>query len=180
VSGWPTALLAAIDDLAALRASFRSEPVATFVERLRTTTLIEATEAARVLGSFRIANLDRFFRVLLGALEASAGDPQAVLRVLRRAIAEGLEAEEGRPRDAIEDAVRVMTIHKAKGLHFDHTYVVQTHRRTRSNVREGLDAARSDGGWELRLFGAPTPGWGEVGSERTVRDASLCARSTSR
>jgi superfamily I DNA/RNA helicase len=64
VSGWPTALLAAIDDLATLRAAFRSESGAAFVERLRTTTLIEATEAARVLGRFRLANLDRFFRLL--------------------------------------------------------------------------------------------------------------------
>jgi ATP-dependent helicase/nuclease subunit A len=174
VAGWPTALIAAVEDLATLRASFGSQPAALFVERLRTITLIEATEAARVLGAFRVANLDRFFRLLLTAMEASGADPQAVLRALRRAVTERQEAEEGRPLEAVEDAVRVMTIHKAKGLHFDHTYVVQTHKRTRSNVREGLDAARTDGGWQLRLFGAPTPGWREVEARREqVRDAEL-------
>jgi ATP-dependent helicase/nuclease subunit A len=174
VAGWPALLIAASEDLAELRRAFRLEPAAAFVERLRTTTLIEATEAARVLGPFRVANLDRFFRLLLEAVEAAAAEPQAVLRALRRAVAEGREAEEGRPRESAEDAVRVMTIHKAKGLHFNHTYLVQAHKRTRTNVREDLDAARGGGGWELRLFGAPTPGWAEVEARRAeVRDAEL-------
>ena len=174
VSGWPALLVAASEDLAELRRAFRREPAAAFVERLRTTTLIEATEAARVLGPFRVANLDRFFRLLLAAVETSASDPEAVLRALRRAVAEGSEAEEGRPREASEDAVRVMTIHKAKGLHFNHTYVVQAHKRARADVREALDAARGEDGWELRLFGAPTPGWIDVEARRAeVRDAEL-------
>jgi ATP-dependent helicase/nuclease subunit A len=174
VAGWPALLIGASEDLAALRRSFVQESAAAFVERLRTTTLIEATEAARVLGAFRVANLDRFFRLLLAAVEAAAAEPQAVLRALRRAVAAGREAEEGRPRETAEDAVRVMTIHKAKGLHFNHTYLVQAHKRVRVNAREPHDAARGDGGWELRLFGAPTPGWGEVEARREeVRDAEL-------
>jgi ATP-dependent exoDNAse (exonuclease V) beta subunit len=174
VAGWPTALVAACEDVAALRHSFRREPAAAFVERLRTTTVIEATEAARVLGPFRVANLDRFFRLLLTAVESTGSEPEAVLRALRRAIAEGREAEEGRPRETTEDAVRVMTIHKAKGLHFNHTYLVQSHKQARANVREPLDAARGADGWELRLFGAPTPGWTDVEARREeVRDAEL-------
>ena len=172
--GWPALLIAACEDLATLRRSFRQEPAAAFVERLRTTTLIEATEAARVLGPFRVANLDRFFRLLLEAVEAAASEPEAVLRALRRAVVEGREAEEARPRETAEDAVRVMTIHKAKGLHFNHTYLVQAHKRARTTVREPLDAARGEGGWELRLFGAPTPGWAVVEARRAeVRDAEL-------
>jgi ATP-dependent exoDNAse (exonuclease V) beta subunit len=108
VAGWETNLVAFLGHLAELRVAFREEPSASFVEKLRRLTLFEIGEAARTLGAYRVANLDRFFRTLLGAMEAVA-DPHAVLRTLRTAVGEGREAEEGRPLIAAEDVVRVMT-----------------------------------------------------------------------
>jgi ATP-dependent exoDNAse (exonuclease V) beta subunit len=162
---WPAALAAFARTLADLRASFENDPPDRFVERLRSTTLLEAGEAARRLGAFRLANLDRLLRRLAAAL-AGGGDVQAVLRVLRRSVAEAREAEEARPLEAAEDAVQVMTIHRAKGLTFDHVYLLQTARRSRSGSSESTAAEPAAREWGLRLLGAPNPAWAEVGAHR--------------
>jgi ATP-dependent helicase/nuclease subunit A len=165
VRGWDTNLVAFFGQLAELRVSFREDSSASFVEKLRRLTLFETGEAARTLGAYRVANLDRFFRTLLGAMEAVA-DPHAVLRTLRTAVGEGREAEEGRPLIAAEDVVRVMTIHKAKGLDFTHVYLVQAHKRSRGERRPSTDAARVGDRFEYALFGAVTPGWWAVEERR--------------
>jgi ATP-dependent exoDNAse (exonuclease V) beta subunit len=129
---------------------------------------VEAAEGARYLGSYRLANLDRFFRRLTSALERGAGSPQTVLRLLRTSVEQGREAEEARPGDAAERAVRVMTIHKSKGLDFDHVYVGQVHKTRRwgeltpSNLGEATRARRVGEVWEYELFGARTPGFDAV------------------
>ncbi len=176
IAGWEANLRAFLSDLAALRASFAAEAPDAFVERLRASTLLEATEAARYLGTFRIANLDRFFRQLLEAL-AGGGDVHAVLRLLRRSVAEERQAEEGRPREAAEDAVQVMTIHKAKGLDFRHVYVAELHHRSQRGSREEVQAFRHEGRWELLLFGAPSPGFGGVEDRRRRVEAAELVRT---
>ncbi len=177
VRGWEHALLAFLGNLAALREAFEAEPAAVFLERLRTLTLLEAGEAARTLGVYRIANLDRFFRALLTAMEEGSGDPYAMLRALRSNVEEEREAEEGRPLAAAEDAVRVMTIHKAKGLDFTHTYLVQAHRKSRGDVRATSDAEEFDGRFEYVLFGAATPGWFRVVEHRRQVGAAEMVRT---
>lgn len=166
VRGWERNLAAFVGHLARLRVSFETEPAAVFVERLRTLTLFEASEAARALGRYRVANLDRFFRTLQETMEAD-GDPHAVLRALRTAVGEVREAEEGRPLAAAEDAVRVMTIHKAKGLDFTHVYLMQAQKRSRTGARPPFDAEESGGRFEYVLFGAATPGWHAVEGRRS-------------
>jgi ATP-dependent helicase/nuclease subunit A len=163
VAGWDASLRQSLAALGLLRASFDSDPADAFVEKLRTFSLIEVTESARFLGRFRIANLDSFFRDLLSELEA-AGDRATLLRRLRTGVAEAREAEEARPSEAAEDAVRVMTIHKAKGLDFRHTYVVQLHKQSGSRGRASDEAEVESvaGELEYRLFGAPTLGFHAV------------------
>jgi ATP-dependent helicase/nuclease subunit A len=170
VAGWEHALAAAVETLARARRTFAERPAAELVEELRTATLIEATEAARVLGVYRLANLDRFFRVLLDAMEESGSHPQAVLQAMRRVLRDRPDAEEARLRDAAVDAVRVMTIHKAKGLDFGHVYLVQTGRAMRNDGLLEAGAIRVGGTWELSLFRRPSPGWW-VAAARTRRVA---------
>jgi ATP-dependent helicase/nuclease subunit A len=165
IRGWERNLVAFLGHLAELRASFEAEPAAVFVERLRTLTLFEASEAARALGRYRVANLDRFFRSLLEAMETDS-DPHAVLRALRTAVSEVREAEEGRPLAAAEDAVRVITIHKAKGLDFTHVYLMQAQKRSRGERQPWLDAEEIGGRFEYVLFGAATPAWHTVEERR--------------
>lgn len=174
IAGWAESLKVALAGLAELRASFRRDPAARFVERLRETTLVEATAAARFLGRFRVANLQRFFRRLIAALGDGETDAHEVLRLLRRAVREGREEEEARPTTAIEDAVRVMTIHRAKGLDFGHVYLLQTHKQSQRTGAPPTAAWEGREGWEYRLLGAPTPGWRlAVEQQRQVAEAEL-------
>lgn len=170
--GWERNLLAAVESLAVLRRAFEAETADVFVERLRSLTLVEATEAARYLGPYRLANLERFFRQLLAAMEEGGGDVTAILRALRRSVSEGREAEEGRPKDSSEDAVAVLTIHGAKGLDFEHVYLVQLHKESPSDRGPRTGAGRVGEGFEYRLFGAPTLSFGQVEAERREVEAA--------
>ncbi len=162
LAGWERSLVAFLEALAALRSSFAGDPADVFVDKLRAWTVIEATEAARFLGPWRLANLDRFFRRLAEWLD-EGGDAQAVPRFLRQAVTDARLAPEGRPRAGGTDAVTVMTIHKAKGLDFRHVYVPQLHKRPRTTATATTEARELPGqGWELLLLGAPSPGFWQV------------------
>jgi ATP-dependent helicase/nuclease subunit A len=151
---WELGLLHALEVLLALRRSFESESAERFVERLRLLPLLEATEAARFLGAWRLANLERFFRELGETLLAARGDPSVVVRALRRDAEAGADWDEGRPQHPSEDAVQVMTIHGAKGLEFEHVYLLQLHAgrsgRDGDPFRAGTDGLAGEWG-----FGAP-------------------------
>ncbi|MBP7146277.1 MAG: UvrD-helicase domain-containing protein [Acidobacteria bacterium] len=156
IPGWPAALRAGVRALAELRRSLEADAADVFVEKARGLVLAEETEAARHLGAHRLANLERFFRRLLDALGAGTGGAQAVLRELRRGVAGEYEEEEGGAPDETLAAVRVMTIHKAKGLTFDDVYLVNLHGALRRGEEAGgTEAAHLDGGWRLRLMGIP-------------------------
>jgi ATP-dependent helicase/nuclease subunit A len=178
VRGWEESLRQALAAIGVLRASFEEDPVDVFVEKLRTLSLVEVTEAARFLGAFRVANLDRFFCDLLAELE-TGGDQETLLRRLRSGVAMAREAEEARPSEAADDAVRVMTIHKAKGLGFKHTYVVQLHKQSGRGSRDGEETfvEEWDGRFEYRLFGAPTLGFHAVERQRARVAAAERVRS---
>ncbi|HSF38138.1 MAG TPA: UvrD-helicase domain-containing protein [Thermoanaerobaculia bacterium] len=172
VRGWEKSLLAAVENLAVLRRSFETDPADVFVERLRRLFLLEATEAARYLGPYRLANLDRFFRQLLAAIEDGGGDLTAILRALRRSVAEAREAEEGRPKDGSEDAVQILTIHGAKGLDFEHVYLVQLHKTSPGDRGPKTEAGRLETRFEYRLFGAPTLGFDRIEAARREVEAA--------
>lgn len=162
---WEESLLAAVEALAFLRASFRDDPGDVFVEHLRALLLLEPTESARYLGRYRVANLERFFRLLLEGIEAGRGDLQGLLRALRRGVAEAREEVEGRPKGAGEDAVQVLSIHTAKGLDFEHVYLIDVARRAgrgRSTNDFRFTWSELDGKPEYRLLGVPTLGAHEL------------------
>jgi ATP-dependent helicase/nuclease subunit A len=161
VSGWESSAAAAIETIGALRESYEHDPPDRFVEKMRSLHLGEVAEAARHLGRFRVANLERFHREVLADLaEGQGGEP--LLRRLRSDVSTAREAEEEGPKTSELDAVRVMTIHRAKGLDFQHVYVMQLHKGA---GRSGLprEAVSLEGGTlEYRLFGTATPGFARV------------------
>jgi ATP-dependent helicase/nuclease subunit A len=155
VRGWDANLLAAAHAVASLRRSFRVDPADVFVERLRGALLLEVSEAARFLGAWRVANLERFFRELTEDLAAGT-DTWTVLRRLRRAVALEEPGEEGQPCDQSLDAVRMLTLHGAKGLDFEHVYLMQLHKGPGGGVEPGPAAREIAGRFEYRLCGATT------------------------
>jgi ATP-dependent exoDNAse (exonuclease V) beta subunit len=76
-------------------------------------------------------------------------------------------AEEATPREVVDDAVQILTIHGAKGLDFEHVYVMQLHKGSGGAGAGRVPAAVADGCMEYALFGAPTPGFDRV---RDARD----------
>jgi ATP-dependent helicase/nuclease subunit A len=169
IKGWEVSLEAAMAHLARLRRSFAEDPPDHFIERLRQLLLLEATEAARYLGPYRLANLERFFRRLESTLEECGGDYQAIQRTLRRSVQEAVEAEEALPKEAAEEAVQVVTIHSAKGLEFAHVYLVQLHAGPGSDDSKSVDIDerwRPGKPFEYTLFGSPTPGFFRVIEQR--------------
>ncbi len=177
VRDWPTGLNHALRCLARARASFEEDPVDVFVETLRNDFLLEANEAGRYLGAYRLANLQRFFRDLIRNIE-NQGDTQALLRALRTSVAWAREAEEGRPSDVAEDAVQILTIHGSKGLDFGHVYLPQLHRRQGALSERKTDFERLsvDGSADYRLLGARTPGYDAVRTQRERIEAAERAR----
>ncbi len=166
VASWRLSLGAAAEALGELRRCAREDPADVFVEALRTSLLLEAAEAARYQGAWRAANLDRFFRELLADLEGGA-DFHRVLRRLRSALAEEQDAEEGRPREVLEDAVQILTIHGAKGLDFEHVYVMQLHKGPPTRRPAQVELRNVGGCLEYRVLGAATPGWDRAEREQS-------------
>ena len=173
VAGWTETLLEALRTLAELRRTFQTESVASFVALLREGLTLELTESARFLGAFRVANLDRFFRDLEARFEAERGDHHAVLRGLNRDVHLKREATEARPKESVDDAVRVMTFHMSKGLDFRHVYLGQLHKH--------LQASRFDDevvwepvadGFEFSLRGVKSYGFDQVEARRGAVEAA--------
>ncbi|MCH2170346.1 UvrD-helicase domain-containing protein [Myxococcota bacterium] len=165
VAGWHHNLIAALVTLARARERFLCDPGDRFVEWLREATLFEVSEASRYLGTWRSANLDRFFRELAEDL-AEGVEPAMLVRRLLHATALGEVSGDARPRDELDDAVSVLTCHVAKGLDFPYVYLVQAHKGSSSVNRDGSCVGRIRGRTEYKLLGAPTLGWADVEAAR--------------
>ncbi len=154
LTDWPGVLRDAVRRLALLRKSFASQPADRFVDDIRRLSLLEEVEASRYLGAWRLANLDRFFRGLRDGL-AEGKEIHALLRGLREGIAGQRQDEEGRPLEAAQDAVHLMTIHKSKGLGIEHIYLIGLDRQPAAN-RKPPTTVQDALAWSL--FGCASPG----------------------
>ncbi len=168
MDAWPHAAKAAFRAIVALRRALVETPADAFVESLSRELLAAEFAAARYLGAHRLANVERFLGRLLSGLAGPEG-LQGVLRDLRGGVAERREEREGSPGDESLDAVRVLTIHKAKGLDFDHVFVVDLHHEVgRGESRRHRAVRRPDGSWNLQLLGVPGLGYHSVLQEENA------------
>jgi ATP-dependent exoDNAse (exonuclease V) beta subunit len=164
IAGWEIAAFACLEAIDALRCSFERDAGDVFVERLRAALCFEVAEAARYLGAWRTANLEQFFADLADAL--AAGEPTgALLRRLRRAVAEEEtpSAEPAAPGGV--EAVTVVTLHGAKGLDWEHVYLMQLHKGEARASAPG-EVGRVDGVLEATWCGRPTLGFDVVRERR--------------
>ena len=164
IDGSDATAFACLEAVDALRRSFSRDPADAFVERLRAALCFEATEAARFLGPWRAANLERFFCDLADAL--AAGEPvDALLRRIRRAVAEEETPSAEPTAPGSLDAVTVVTLHGAKGLDWDHVYLMQLHKGAARAAAPG-EAGRIEGELETSWCGLPTLAFDAVAERR--------------
>ena len=121
-------------------------------------TLLEASEAARFLGAWRVANLERFFRELAARSRSTTstcrGCCAACGATSERARAGGAApARSGGGRGARDDDP------PAKGLDFRHCYVAQLHKQSgRGRTDDPVELREQDGASEYRF----SPGGGRL------------------
>jgi ATP-dependent helicase/nuclease subunit A len=168
VHQWVPRLKEFLGAVLGLRDAYRTMPFDQWVARLRSDTLIEVLASTAYQGAYRVANLELFFRGMVSEMEESGGDLQGLLRGLRNAVAAQQEAEEARPSGET-GAVRLMTIHKAKGLAFTHTYLVDLHHGLKGASRPKGTVVDLTAG--IQLMGFWPPGFNEAWS----RDAEVSA-----
>ncbi len=177
VPNWADAVSTAVEIIAELRSSLREDPPDVFVEKVRTLWLAEVTAAARYLGGFRRARVDRFLADLEQTLVAGEGGDAELARFLRQAVETGKESRVPVPPDLETDAVHVMTIHRAKGLDFEHVYVAQIHKGGRSGSnRKAAGVSTLVDSREYRLFDWSTPGYQTAEWEQTRKTRAELVR----
>ena len=169
---WPVALQGAVQVIAYLRAAFEDDPPDRFVEKTRASWLAEVSAAARFLGRFRRARLERFFTDLEKCLAEGEGGIAGLARFLRQAVTDGQKSAVGGEPDLQANAVHVMTIHGAKGLDFKHVYLVQAHRQSGGGEKKtDAKVLPLAGRREYRIFGWPTPDFKDA-SDLKARQSS--------
>lgn len=168
VAGWPVAVSALVVALASARQAVEERPPHRLVPWLRHLWLSEATAGGRRLGEARQARLERFWHEVGALLAQPEATPADVARGLRTAVEEAGVARVNEQPDTEADRVHVFTIHGAKGLGFEHVYLIQTHRedggRPKGSQTEVIGSALAP---SVRLFGLPSPDYGRARRRQT-------------
>lgn len=151
-------------------------PVAEGVDYLYRVAPLQELAAATEDGEQAVANLQKLRRLLIQAGEQPGASWRTLLSRLRRWFrerpdeAESPLAEEESDLPDREGAVRVLSVHKAKGLEFPMVVLAGLHRGT--DRREDRIAVHQD--WSSGLVGV------QVGSFRTVEGVYISAKLAER
>lgn len=171
-SGWRRAVTAFAEQVGALRRGLQELPSDVWMRRLREELAIEALELGRPLGAWRCEGVRRLFEVVRQALARGQAplEVAASLRSKRADVDE--EGEISLEPNLVPGAVRVMTVHAAKGLDFDQVYVAQLHKEPAMRRRQRATSVLVDetGTRHLVLAGWPAPdAWrGEEATQRVA------------
>ena len=111
-----------------LRADMQTLPTDLFFNKLRRRSLLEVLESSVSQASYRLNNLELFFLELFEKVEQSSGNWAEVLLFLRQAIQREEAKTEASSKETTSNAVRILSIHKSKGLDFRQVYIVDIER----------------------------------------------------
>ncbi len=143
--------------------------------------LLQKTGAREVLaarGFQSLANLGKLGRTLR-SLQSDATFSQ-VVDLLGTIDEEGLAESESRLMEDRSNAVRIMTIHKSKGLDFPITIVAALGLQTRNRNRDLLPDSRESGRFALRVgsteAGFLSPNWKMLAEEEKKREEAELVR----
>jgi ATP-dependent helicase/nuclease subunit A len=161
--------------LAAERERAERAPLEVLLERAIAATGYDLAVLARPGGDRRLANLRKLMRLAREFERAEGRDLRGFLAdAAARDLAEAREGEAALESEGL-DAVRLMTIHRAKGLEFPVVCVADLGRKA-GGMRSPLLVGR-DGAPGLRLYAlgggdsVPTPAWERLAGEEAHADA---------
>ncbi|WP_028059214.1 UvrD-helicase domain-containing protein [Candidatus Solirubrobacter pratensis] len=161
--------------LAAEREQAERAPLEVLLERAIAATGYDLAVLARPGGDRRLANLRKLMRLAREYERAEGRDLRGFLAdAAARDLAEAREGEAALESEGL-DAVRLMTIHRAKGLEFPVVCVADLGRQA-GGRRSPLLVGR-DGSPGLRLYAlgggdsVPTPAWERLAEEEARADA---------
>lgn len=143
--------------------------------------LLKIYETTRVLplfylkpqGDQKVANLLKMVEMARSLEERGLSTLRSFVQFLKKM--DATEAEEGESplAEETEDAVRIMTIHKAKGLEFPLVILADAAYERRARVRNGV-MNRHEGRLEVRIGSqgsrAATQGWESAGDRERLRE----------
>ncbi len=134
----------------------------------------EALYAAAYLGERKAKNVEAVLRRFRDAV-ASGGSAAAFVATAEANLVDEIEGAESALADATTDAVRVMTIHAAKGLEYDHVLVPRV--EWESNRPNGdVVVRRLAGGLAMRLGDVATFGISELEDHEATIQAAEAVR----
>jgi ATP-dependent helicase/nuclease subunit A len=148
--GFPPTLVQLYDTLACLHLETRTMPIGAAVAHLFATLPLELLAACHFHGEQAVANLQKLLQQVELLGREGLMTPKEAIRQLERRVLDVKEEGESVLAEENLDAVRIMSIHKAKGLEFP--IVVLAGCQTGTEGRRGAESdAMSD--WSTGLTG---------------------------
>ena len=145
--------------------------VAGYVEHVFARSRIcEAFFASQPDGTQCVANLLKALELARQLENAGVRTLRAFARRLRETVLGGIDAEPSPASEESDDVVRILTMHKAKGLEFP--VVVLPDLAGRSSDSGARLLFRRDGGCELRFAGRRTAGFNDADEEQEKRETA--------
>ncbi len=146
-------LIQAVQDLCLLRERIKTDPAPTWIAEIESRFQPREIAYSRSLGEHRAVLVDAFFRQLLGKFDRGVTTPE-LLDWLNGVESDSALRREPAVTTMSEDAVPMLTIHKAKGLDWRIVYLVDLGHAMNRNVLGDHEVLRTrSGACELRLFG---------------------------
>ena len=158
--------------LAELHRAQHEYSVAGFVEHvLARTHVCEAFLASQPDGAQCVANLLKTLDLARQMETAGLRSVRAFVRQLRETVVGGVDEEPSPANEETDDVVRILTMHKAKGLQFP-IVVLPDLGGGASDSDERLLFHRADERAEIRFGGCRTSGFDELNQHQKTREAA--------